>query len=125
DWNDVQLSLVSGRPISFVMDLYQPLYATRPVVQPELYLSLKPQVYGEAMEDSKLEQLEPLTGQPAETAAAPAPAGRAHGEMRFKAMRGMAGAVASRPAAFGLAADTNFASRDILEQGVASAAQAG
>src|SRR6185436_5887080 len=24
DWNDVQLSLVSGRPISFIMDLYQP-----------------------------------------------------------------------------------------------------
>src|SRR3954469_10685318 len=26
DWKDVQLSLVSGRPISFVQDLYQPLY---------------------------------------------------------------------------------------------------
>ncbi len=26
DWNNVQLSLVSGRPISFIMDLYQPLY---------------------------------------------------------------------------------------------------
>src|SRR4051812_46825896 len=30
DWSDVSLSLVSGRPISFIMDLYQPLYATRP-----------------------------------------------------------------------------------------------
>ena len=36
DWNGVQLSLVSGRPISFVQDLYQPLYIPRPVVQPEL-----------------------------------------------------------------------------------------
>lgn len=45
DWNDVSLSLVSGRPISFTMDLYQPLYATRPTVVPELYASLKPQVY--------------------------------------------------------------------------------
>ena len=33
DWNDVSLTLVSGRPISFVMDLYQPLYVDRPEVQ--------------------------------------------------------------------------------------------
>ena len=45
DWNHVSLSLVSGRPISFVMDLYQPLYATRPIVVPEMYTGLRPQVY--------------------------------------------------------------------------------
>jgi len=45
DWNNVSLSLVSGRPISFTMDLYQPLYARRPNVVPELYASLRPQVY--------------------------------------------------------------------------------
>jgi hypothetical protein len=45
DWTNVQLSLVSGRPISFVMDLYQPLYATRPLVVPELFAGLRPQVY--------------------------------------------------------------------------------
>ncbi len=28
DWSNVKLALVSGRPISFVMDLYEPLYAT-------------------------------------------------------------------------------------------------
>ena len=39
DWNDVQLSLVSGRPISFIQDLYRPLYIPRPTVQPELYAS--------------------------------------------------------------------------------------
>lgn len=50
DWQNVKLSLVSGRPISFAMDLYQPLYTTRPVVMPELYESLRPQVHGEAME---------------------------------------------------------------------------
>jgi hypothetical protein len=50
DWTEVRLSLVSGRPISFTMDLYQPLYTTRPVIEPELYLSLRPQVYGEAMD---------------------------------------------------------------------------
>lgn len=45
DWKDVSLTLISGRPISFVMDLYQPLYIDRPVVVPELYASLKPRIY--------------------------------------------------------------------------------
>ncbi|MBN1834707.1 MAG: hypothetical protein JW820_02590, partial [Spirochaetales bacterium] len=47
DWREVSLRLVSGRPISFIMDLYQPLYVPRPVVQPELYSSLRPQLYDE------------------------------------------------------------------------------
>ena len=47
DWKDVKLSLVSGRPISFVMDLYQPLYVPRPQEELELYASLRPQVYGQ------------------------------------------------------------------------------
>ena len=46
DWNNVSLSLVSGRPISFMMDLYSPLYINRPTVTPELYAQLRPQVYG-------------------------------------------------------------------------------
>ena len=45
DWNGISLALVSGRPISFIMDLYQPLYATRPTVVPELFAGLRPQVY--------------------------------------------------------------------------------
>ena len=53
DWRNVKLSLVSGRPISFTMDLYQPLYNPRPVVQPELYANLKPQTYGDAMDELK------------------------------------------------------------------------
>ena len=47
DWKDVRMSLVSGRPISFVMDLYQPLHVPRPVVKPELFASLAPPVYGQ------------------------------------------------------------------------------
>jgi len=34
DWNQVKLSLVSGRPVSFIQDLYTPLYVQRPVYQP-------------------------------------------------------------------------------------------
>lgn len=50
DWKDVGLTLVSGRPISFVMDLYQPLYVDRPEVKPELYASLRPRTYDQDME---------------------------------------------------------------------------
>src|SRR5262249_50178239 len=50
DWNNVHLSLVSGRPISFQMDLYQPLYVPRPTVEPELFASLRPPTYNAAME---------------------------------------------------------------------------
>jgi hypothetical protein len=53
DWNNVQLTLVSGRPISFRMDLYEPLYAQRPLEQLELYASLRPQVYGQDLSESK------------------------------------------------------------------------
>lgn len=45
DWNNVRLSLVSGRPISFRMDLYTPLYVPRPLEQLELYASLRPPSY--------------------------------------------------------------------------------
>lgn len=45
DWKDVQLTLVSGRPISFLMDLYEPLFMARPWVQSEQHAFLRPRVY--------------------------------------------------------------------------------
>jgi hypothetical protein len=45
DWSDVRMALVSGRPISFQMNLYDPLYITRPVVEPELFASLRPPTF--------------------------------------------------------------------------------
>ena len=62
DWKDVRMSLVSGRPISFAMDLYRPLYLPRPVVRPELYASLLPQVYGQNMADEQSEFAGAATG---------------------------------------------------------------
>lgn len=55
DWQDVALTLVSGRPISFVMNLYQPLYVPRPVVETELFASLRPQTYGQDMAGKEAE----------------------------------------------------------------------
>ncbi len=45
DWKDVRLALVSSRPISYQMDLYQPLFVPRPVVEPERFASLRPPEY--------------------------------------------------------------------------------
>jgi hypothetical protein len=65
DWRDVRLSLVSGRPISFRMDLYEPLYAQRPVVVPELYQSLRPPVHEQAMDESQAQAKEAVGAAPA------------------------------------------------------------
>lgn len=49
DWTNVEMALVSGRPISFKMDLYNPLFINRPLVEPELFASLRPPTYSGAM----------------------------------------------------------------------------
>src|SRR5204863_4452798 len=51
DWRGVRMALVSGRPVSFKMDLYTPLYAPRPTVVPELFASLVPPEYSGALEE--------------------------------------------------------------------------
>ena len=45
DWNDVQLSLVAGAPQSFIMQLSQPYYATRPWVALPESAQLTPQTH--------------------------------------------------------------------------------
>jgi hypothetical protein len=51
DWKDVRMALVSGRPISFQMNLYDPLYVARPLVEPELFASLRPVAYSGGMDN--------------------------------------------------------------------------
>jgi hypothetical protein len=115
DLKNVRLTLVSGRPVTFVMDLYEPLYLERPVVEMELYRSLKPRTYQMAMEEAGAEadmrraEEGMREGAPAQEALAP--------EMRLKS--------ASRAAAAGLAqTGRGQAEREAfdLSQGVVSAA---
>ena len=47
DWSNVQLSLISGTPISFIQPIQKPLYRYRPVVPIPQDLNLQPQVYDE------------------------------------------------------------------------------
>lgn len=51
DWSAIHLSLVSGRPISFIQDLYQPLYLPRPIVQADIIASPTPQTHDSDMRD--------------------------------------------------------------------------
>lgn len=55
DWLGVELALVSGRPLSFIEDLYQPQYIARPVHAPQRFAGLGPQRY----ESGMAEQLAP------------------------------------------------------------------
>ncbi|MBK7933564.1 MAG: hypothetical protein IPK01_08705 [Acidobacteria bacterium] len=45
DWQSVQMSLVSGSPISFIQNLQKPFYRYRPVVPTPSDLQLEPQIY--------------------------------------------------------------------------------
>lgn len=45
DWQNVQLSLVSGSPVSFIQNLQKPLYRYRPIVPIPDDLELEPQIY--------------------------------------------------------------------------------
>jgi hypothetical protein len=117
DWNDVNLTLVSGRPISFVMDLYEPMYLDRPEVKPELFASLRPRTYEQDLlegagfmgNEAQNRGREALARRGAFPAAPPAPAAAA-------------GAV---PADFGFLAKADEKARGFqLQQGVQSVAQA-
>ncbi|HTW94329.1 MAG TPA: hypothetical protein VMD30_06035, partial [Tepidisphaeraceae bacterium] len=63
DWDGVQLTLVSGRPISFIEDLYQPLYVQRPVVQPQASIGVTPPVYAGGAEVEAMPSEQPRAAQ--------------------------------------------------------------
>ena len=45
DWEGVQMSLVSGSPISFIQNLQKPFYRYRPIIPTPQDLQLQPQIY--------------------------------------------------------------------------------
>jgi len=83
DWNEVSLALMSGRPISFQMDLYQPLYVPRPWEKLELYASLRPRVYEQdlARKDAEFRELALLEQKKAQDRLADGEKGKSRGEM--------------------------------------------
>jgi hypothetical protein len=45
DWTDIQLSLVSGTPVSFIQPIQNPIYRYRPVIPFSENINLSPQTY--------------------------------------------------------------------------------
>ncbi|MEW6207596.1 MAG: carboxypeptidase regulatory-like domain-containing protein [Acidobacteriota bacterium] len=60
DWNNVQLSLVAGMPVSFIHDLQQPRYKRRPIVGTPDDYSPQPQLHAAAV-SKKIDTLALLT----------------------------------------------------------------
>jgi len=54
DWNDIELSLAAGRPVSFTMDLQTPYHLQRPDVRPPVLANVGPTIY----DDARLAELE-------------------------------------------------------------------
>ncbi len=79
DWEDVELTLISGRPISFIQDLYNPLYVQRPVVQFELQENLTPRMYEPGMDISGAEEVANISQKSATLGGAVRSAPRARG----------------------------------------------
>jgi hypothetical protein len=53
DWNKVDMALVSGRPVSFTQNLYEPLYAYRPEVPVALPVPVTPRTEEGALEEEQ------------------------------------------------------------------------
>ena len=57
DWTNVNLALVSGRPISFISRLYEPRYISRPVAELPEDQARAPVVYGGAIEEKDEQEI--------------------------------------------------------------------
>jgi hypothetical protein len=128
DWNNVALSLVSGRPISFIMDLYQPLYVARPVVVPELFASLRPPTYEGAMAAGK--EVERFAQEQRQGGFGGGGAGGRAARAESLARRGAPMAATPPPGQAGVAFDTAAAAETPMDasssiQSIASAAKIG
>ena len=62
DWDKVRLSLVSGRPVSFISKLYEPKYVQRPTAELAEDRAVGPQVYEGAMDAAKSLAMVPSAG---------------------------------------------------------------
>ncbi|MFX0071638.1 MAG: hypothetical protein ACFFAO_11160 [Candidatus Hermodarchaeota archaeon] len=58
DWENIELSLVAGMPVSFIYDFYRPIYIQRPKIQPPKVLSARPTDIEEGLETEKFADYE-------------------------------------------------------------------
>jgi len=58
DWENVELSLVAGMPVSFKYEFYRPIFIKRPVIRPPRVLSVKPTEIEEGLKMEEYEEYE-------------------------------------------------------------------
>jgi len=92
DWRNVRLELVSGRPVSFIQNLYEPIYPKRPTVRTRTDEALLPDTAERAMqltpdELAKREAMEETLGAPLARERAPGFGGGAPPMAAPRAMR--------------------------------------
>lgn len=73
DWTNVSLGLVSGRPVSFRMDLYEPLYVFRPEVPVPTVPGVMPRTYEQGQVEMERQGQSPFRDAAVVAEAAPAP----------------------------------------------------
>ena len=86
DWTNVQLSLVSGRPISFISQLYEPRYITRPTAELPEDRAQRPVILGGAIGGARPAAAAPPPPPAAPPVAQRSIAGMASAEMMAKNM---------------------------------------
>lgn len=104
DWNGVQLALVSGRPVSFQMDLYEPLFTFRPMIPVPTIPGVMPRTFAGGVDTGVAEALRSEVSRAVEDSQRRALAGRgrsvALGAPAFK--KEAEGASIPAPAAAGI-----------------------
>ncbi len=118
DWSGVRLALVSGRPVSFRMDLYEPLFTFRPEVPVPTIPGVMPRVYAGGTGGDEFQLKQAL--QSRRTAG-----GGAKDASSMPAMEARAAAPMGQPAAPGSGAirDRAISGEDIANYAAAAQAQ--
>lgn len=92
DWDAVGLTMVSGQPVSFIQNLYPPLYVRRVQVPPSVHVPARPRVW-----EGAIERMDELEAEPeAELALAPRAAPAPEGPMGAVGPAGPAGPAGPR-----------------------------
>ncbi len=55
DWEDIEVTLVAGMPVSFKYEFYRPIFIQRPVIKPPKVLSVQPTEIEEGLETERYE----------------------------------------------------------------------
>lgn len=123
DWNNVQLSLVSGRPVSFQMDLYEPLFTFRPWVPVPTIPGVMPRAYAAGRELKDKADVPQIELSEMRMTPAPAAPGLASSMAENASMSGFAGRRSGRGSEAAKA--INISADDMANYGARSQATAG